>query len=158
VARKDLSRTVIEGGRSYDNCHRRRASHGQARAQQRAWLSTLRHDVEEADDSDVEPTPHVGRDFHDKLAVIRRWLASRCGRPWTKVYSELRATFDTRTTAGRHIVFDHMLPDVWRGDPTVDVVRRERFFVVDAHGILRRGRYYGFRYSKARALFTGSRR
>ena len=31
------------------------------------------------------------------------------GRPWDDVYAELKRRFDPRTTAGRHIVYDHML-------------------------------------------------
>ena len=68
----------------------------------------------------------------------RRRLGSHVGKPWDKVYAEMRKRFDTRTTAGRHFVFEHMLPDVDRGDLSgVGRWRRYRFYV-DTHGILRK--------------------
>ncbi|MEP7051801.1 MAG: hypothetical protein ABJB12_15665 [Pseudomonadota bacterium] len=76
----------------------------------------------------------VGRSFDDKLGPARRWLASQVGRSWNKVRSELFDRFDIRTTAGRHIVFDHLLNDV-----AIDG-HSERYWVphwVDAHGVLR---------------------
>jgi hypothetical protein len=62
-----------------------------------------------------------------------RWLRSQSGRPWDKVRSELFARFDVRTTAGRHIVFDHLLQEVlprfaWRF--------RYSKFSISPHGIL----------------------
>jgi hypothetical protein len=132
MARKDLSRTVIEGGRSYYNSWERRASHAVARARQREWLDAVRVEHDLADERAVVPPRHVYKGFHDKLAPAERWLASNVGRPWAKVRSELFETFDTRTTAGRHIVFDHMLP--WVEDD------RGGRFRVDKHGLLRHGR------------------
>jgi hypothetical protein len=142
VARKDLSRTVIEGGRYYHNCVARRYSHRVARADQRVWLDAVRLDPDLADDGDVGLRPHVGRMFRDKLAPARRWLARQVGRPWDKVHSDLVARFDTRTVAGRHVVHDHMLAWVWRGDVSEREPYRQRDFVVDAHGTLRRGRWF----------------
>jgi hypothetical protein len=85
-------------------------------------------------DDAVYPTrPPVYRDFHDKLAPAARWLQSQIGRPWSKVEGELFARFDARTTAGRHILFCHMLeaaPVDRYGLPRVS-------FKVDRHGILR---------------------
>jgi hypothetical protein len=64
------------------------------------------------------------------------------GRPWHKVHSDIFELFDTRTTAGRHIVFDHLLDEVCL-DPTVEIrYARWARFVVTPSGILRyRGRY-----------------
>jgi hypothetical protein len=116
VARRDLSRTVIEGGRC--NSHQRRASHGTASSR----------------------GPRVLKSFRDKLGPAKRWLGSQVGRPWVKVYSELCSRFDTRTVAGRHVVHDHMLEWVWQGD-VADRARGE--FFVDRYGILRRDDFYG---------------
>ena len=44
MARKDLSRTVIEGGRYYGNSYFRRASHGIERATTREWLDRIAGD------------------------------------------------------------------------------------------------------------------
>jgi hypothetical protein len=62
-------------------------------------------------------------------------MHAQVGRPWDRVRSDLFATFDTRTLAGRHIVFDHMLPR--RYDRDEWTVAGELLFRVDAHGILR---------------------
>jgi hypothetical protein len=76
----------------------------------------------------------VYQGFDDKLAPAHRWLRAQAGRPWNKVRGELLSRFDTRTTAGRHIVFDHLLKSVERAfDP---FTRRHDMFV-DQHGILR---------------------
>jgi hypothetical protein len=136
VSRKDLSRTVIEGGRYFHNSYLRRASHGITRARTREWLDQVCADLDEADETAPRPGPRVHKLFRDKLGPAKRWLAAQVGRPWAKVYADLCARFDTRTTAGRHVVHDHMLPWVWRGD--LSEHRSHRVFFVDAHGILRR--------------------
>ncbi len=149
MSRKDLSRTVIEGGRYYHNTFFRRESHRTARASTREWLSSIEHDPDEADASSPEPLRPVHKRFYDKLAPARRWLASQVGRPWSKVYSELRARFDSRTIAGAHVVNDHMLG--WVAQHGLSPTRRDYDFQVDAHGILRHGRYYQISYQKLRA-------
>jgi hypothetical protein len=147
VATKDLSRTVIEGGRYYSNCFMRRASHGGERASTRDWLSLVEDDLEYAESSVAPPIRRIPKSFRDKLGPAKRWLASQVGRPWAKVYSELCTRFDTRTLAGRHVVHDHMLPWVrLHGDP---LARYSRFdLYVDAHGILRKPALFGRAYRK----------
>jgi len=142
VARKDLSRTVIEGGRYYHNCWFRRASHGVERATTREWLDRVAVDLDEADATAPPARKRVHKMFHDKLAPAHRWLVAQVGRPWSKVYSDLCARFDTRTIAGRHIVHDHMLPSVYRYDELNFDFRRHDL-VIDAHGILRKSLGFG---------------
>lgn len=143
MSRKNLSRTVIEGGRTYYNRWERRHSHVHERAATREWLGQVLIDGDVADEVAVPPRPSVHKEFHDKLGPARRWLAAQVGRPWNKVYAELRARFDSRTIAGKHVVEDHMLGWVDRGDVSQSAWHRERDFVVDAHGILRAGAFYG---------------
>jgi hypothetical protein len=45
--------------------------------------------------------------FTDVLGPLEGFLRSRLGRPWDKVYSELRQGLDVRKVTGRHI-FDHL--------------------------------------------------
>src|SRR5271169_4609617 len=45
--------------------------------------------------------------FTDVLSPIEGFLRSNHGRPWDKVYSELRQGLDVRKVTGRHI-FDHL--------------------------------------------------
>lgn len=118
MATKNLSRTVIEGGRYHGNTFDRRASHGPERSGVRQALLAIR-DGDDADGVVLPQKRKVTRHFHDKLAAAERWLRAQVGRPWNKVRSELFARFDTRTTAGRHIAFDHMLGWV-RVDRAVD--------------------------------------
>jgi hypothetical protein len=125
LATKDLSRTVIEGGRDYHNCWERRRSHRKLRTRERSYLGAVALDSRVAEER-AEPllTP-VRKTFHDKLGPAYRWLRSCVGRRWDDVRSELIARFDTRTTAGAHIVYGHLLPEVeghqrWRPEFFVD--------------------------------------
>ncbi len=150
MARKDLSRTVIEGGRYYGNSLERRASHGVERASTREWLDSVLDDVDEAEHTAPPPIKPVGKGFRDKLGPAIRWLASQVGRPWSKVYSELCDRFDSRTVAGRHVVQDHMLGWV-RRHPAVGVQYHHRFeLYVDAYGILRKPKSFGRAYQSIR--------
>ncbi len=132
MATKNLSRTVIEGGRAsyckflrhYSNAADRRKAH------------QLEHALCTEDplgDTWFERRESVGKCFDDKLGPAFRYLRSQVGRPWDKVRSELFARFDTRTTAGRHILFCHLLREVDTGD-VAD--RRHYRFTVSRHGIL----------------------
>jgi len=144
VSRKDLSRTVIEGGRYYHNSYLRRASNGVERATTREWLDRVTVDLDDAEASAPAPRKRVPKLFHDKLGPAKRWLRSQIGRSWAKVYSELSAKFDSRTVAGHHVVHDHMLQWVVRYDD-VDRFRYPRHFelVIDKRGILREPMWLG---------------
>src|SRR5262245_49780566 len=147
MSKKDLSRTVIEGGRSHANISDRRQSHRTDRARVRAWLGRASLDEDEAESGAPRPRPRVRKTFSDKLGPARRWLERQVGRPWSKVRSELFAKFDARTTAGRHILHGHLLAEVSQGEPERTGWRRPEF-VVDARGILRTTSWY--RPTKAR--------
>lgn len=149
MSRKNLSRTVIEGGRYHRNSWARRQSHGDERAATRAWLDRVSGDGEVADELAVPPRPRVHKEFHDKLGPAKRWLTAQVGRPWNKVYAELRTEFDSRTVAGAHVVNDHMLGWVDRGAPS-RAWEHDRDFVVDAHGILRKAAFHGASWSRLR--------
>jgi hypothetical protein len=149
VARKDLSRTVIEGGRYYSNCYFRRQSNADERASTREWLDRVTVDLDAADASDPPPRVRVGKSFRDKLGPAKRWLASQVGRPWDKVYSDLCTQFDTRTVAGRHVVHDHMLGYVRHHDQLPQHYYRFEL-VIDEHGMLTRPAWFGQSYRKLR--------
>lgn len=133
MATKNLARTVIEGGRRHGNTWDRRASNGTHRTSARQVSGAL---IKGADaEFTVYPARKVvWRTFNDKLGPAERWLASQVGRPWRKVRSELFARFDIRTTPGRHILFDHILPEV-EGPPW-----RSPDYVVDHSGILKKAK------------------
>ena len=112
MSTKKLSRTVIEGGRHGSNKWERRHSHAELRADEREYLKQVITDPELADDIDIDAIRPVMKEFTDKLSPMYRWLDSQVDRPWSEVRSEIFTKFDTRTTAGRHITFDHLLRDV----------------------------------------------
>jgi hypothetical protein len=146
VARRDLSRTVIEGGRTYSNIVDRRQSHRTDRVHTRAWLGQVTLDPECAEETAPRARARVRKDFSDKLGAAFRWLERQVGRPWAKVEGELLAKFDARTVAGRHILFGHMLPSVGTGDP--EASRGRVWYMVDAHGILRTSRWHKPNWSR----------
>lgn len=147
MSTKRLERTVIEGGRG--NKWERRHSNRPERAAQRAFLSEVRKDPLNADSDIIEERTHVYKDFRDKLNPMWRWLEAQVGRPWSEVRSEVFQKFDTRTIAGRHITFDHLLSNVTdtlsgrdeRGfiaENQTKYSNRYHEYYVDANGILQR--------------------
>jgi len=42
--------------------------------------------------------------LNENLAPLRRYLQKQIGRPWDKVFSEIRATLDTRSAIGLHVM------------------------------------------------------
>ena len=51
------------------------------------------------------------KSFSDLLSPLRRFLRTNVGRPWDKVYSEMRENLDDRKVTGRH-VFEHVEMEV----------------------------------------------
>ncbi|MEI9947971.1 MAG: hypothetical protein WDO74_03070 [Pseudomonadota bacterium] len=133
MATKNLARSVIEGGRYPGNTRARRSSNWEHRRRVRRVSGAL---VSGADaDFTLYPIRKlVWPEFHDRLGPALRWLESQVGRPWNKARSDLFARFDIRTTPGRHIVFDHLLPEV-EGSR-----RLRKDYVVDRVGILRKAK------------------
>lgn len=62
------------------------------------------------------PLRPVPKWHYDRLSAAERWLAGRAGQCWREVEGLILRTFDTRSLAGRHVVFDHLLPPLWRVD------------------------------------------
>ena len=136
MATKNLSRTVIEGGRTRGSKWHRRWTNGQQRTNARRVSDAL---VKGAGDAmTVYPARICAYpQFNDKLRPTKRWLGAHIGQPWDKVRSELFARFDIRTTPGRHILFDHLLPEVER--QSVHRFHRPEY-VVDRSGLLRKAK------------------
>lgn len=131
MSTKNLSRTVIEGGRDRYNKFQRRHSNAVERTHAHRLERALCRTQEPDEALFVPRQPHY-RVFYDKLGPARRWLVSQAGRPWDKVRSELFARFDARTTPGRHILFDHLLDEVEAHDLSWRYAR----FGISRHGIL----------------------
>lgn len=112
MARKNLSRTVIEGGRVGSNKWERRNSSKEERVRTRQYLHEVIRDVEHAEEIIEPERKNVYKEFKDKLSPMYRWIEAQVGRPWSEVHSEIFKKFDSRTTAGRHILFDHLLSSI----------------------------------------------
>lgn len=135
MSTKDLSRSIIEGGRAQRNKDYRQNKTQKHRAENRRFSMKARS-LLDPDDMGVTPKREaVGKDFADKLGSAERWLASHIGESWDSVFSELCHRFDTRTVAGRHAVIDHMLG--WVCLPG-EMYRFSTRFFVDDDGILRK--------------------
>ncbi|MEM1414780.1 MAG: hypothetical protein AAGH15_07760, partial [Myxococcota bacterium] len=117
----------------------RRRSHGVERMKERAFLARLGRGVDDPELHEPERRAKVYKHFYDKLAPAARWLRKRAGQPWAEVEGEILRTFDTRTLAGRHIVFGHLMPPQWGrfGDGSWVVRGSAGGFRVDDQGVLR---------------------
>ena len=106
-----------------------------------------RGDVE---DFDLAPPTHARdqKSLNENLAPLKRYLDSQVGRPWDKVYSEIRANLDTRKATQLHILQhlrDYVQTHCWMEGRTVMAGRRwfgvapvEGLYVHPKSGILRR--------------------
>ncbi len=150
MATKNLARTVIEGGRSRWSKNERRFANKSARRRVRQYARSLLFDAELGEGSSAPDRERVWRNHYDRLSAAERWLASFVGRPWNVARAEIARRFDTRTIAGQHIVFDHLLPSVKGGG-------HDTFgncdFEVDEQGLLKR--LPPRRYVSARKLPPG---
>ena len=140
MSTKRLSKTVIEGGRSGYNKHERHYSHAEVRAEERDYLKAVVSDPDLADELEIGDHRPVMKDFRDKLSPMYRWIEAQVGRPWDEVRAEVFQKFDTRTTAGRHITFDHLLKEIVETDSGFD--NRGQIADPNIPKITHQGRYY----------------
>ena len=135
MSKKNIARSVMEGGRDGYSRFARRYSNVVLRRQEQAEFSRVR-DREDGEEVGYPRREPAYRSFADKLRPAFRWLEAQVNRPWDKVRGELTQRFDTRTTAGRHILFDHVIPAM---EPTSRFSHYGAVYV-DANGFLRRKR------------------
>jgi hypothetical protein len=140
MATKNLSRSAIEGGRTGAWKIERKQSLRQQRRKTNAAIDGARDNDDREDLVMPErgtTTLWVDDKFKDRLNGPMRWMKSKVGQSWDKVHSELKKKFDSRTTAGRHILFDHLLDSVWTSQDRSTFQAQYSRFYVDAQGILR---------------------
>lgn len=138
MSKKNLSRSAIEGGRTKSNKDDRAQSNRKQRASEREFINRVKVNDEYGDDRQVNARRKVYKEFDDKLGPLYRWLRSHVGQPWDEVRSKAVKTYDSRTTAGRHILYDHLFSSV-QVVPEPDVRWQYRDFYVDTDGVLRLG-------------------
>ena len=104
--------------------------------------------------------------LNENLRPLQRFLEQQVGRPWDKVYSEIRATIDPRNTVKQHIL-QHLdnfvaIQTRWEADADGDQVLLKRWngsyvgiaesdielFVHPRTGILLRNRHYDSRAAR----------
>lgn len=155
MSKKNLAKSTIEGGRVNSNKWERKNSHNQERRSARDFCQKVMVDPESADDEEIKPKNKVCKEFSDKLNPMFRWLKSKVGQPWSEVRSEIVSKFDSRTTAGRHILYDHLFSSVidtqtgfnkygYIVDPSIEIIdkndqsyrRAYEEFYVNQDGIL----------------------
>ena len=139
MSTKNLARTAIEAGRRGYNKWERNYSHRQERVRARNYLTRVILDPELADEIVCEPRPVVMRDQLDKLNPVKGFLHSRVGRRWDDVHSEIVKRFDSRTIAGHHILYGHVLNHMvtyWYEVRPYGYGPSPGDFVVDEEGLL----------------------
>lgn len=110
MATKNLARTLIEGGRTHSHKFERRRLTRSNRHRSRALAQLAARDPD--GECAFLPRQTLRRWHFDRLAPVERWMDSFVGQPWNTVRAKIARSFDTRTVAGQHIVFDHLLPSV----------------------------------------------
>lgn len=138
MATKKLSKTIIEGGRTGESKWTRRNSSKTERAAVRNALTACHNDPDIYDIVTLPKRTKAYKTFDDKLGVIDRFLESRIGKSWNKTYAMICEKFDTRTTAGRHIVFDHMLASIWLHQDQITERYRHYEYCLDKQGRLQK--------------------
>lgn len=160
MSKKNLARTAIEGGRRGYNTWERRESNQIERVRTRMMLRAAVRDIEVVERRPLPRRRPVHPVFDDKLNAVYGWIAAQSGRPWNEVRSEVHKKFDSRTTAGRHILYDHILEHVnyaWHDGPYVDTqFDYGDHDVVGLDGVLRhvRGKSYKSRWRGERPALS----
>lgn len=136
MATKDLGRTALERGRTPEFKGRVTKKERSLRTKTRLYLRAV--DRENADDMIRPKREHETRHQEDKLNPVWRFLDKLVGRPWNKAYSLIRAKFDERTLAGRHVLRDHLLLEVDPRKSMPDMCFGVGHYFIDRRGILRK--------------------
>ena len=76
--------------------------------------------------------------LNENLAPLRRYLHSQIGRPWSKVFSEIRQNLDTRSATGLHVMqhlYQFIAVDTVVIDGVVHFKHFERYGRVKVEGL-----------------------
>ncbi len=123
--RKDMAKVVTEKPR-----------YGHANRSKKTGLRIRRYNNEDNLDNQpkrISSSRHrqhgwLGKEFSDRLGPLKRFLRSRVGQHWDKVYSELSQSLDKRSLTGLHI-WDHVWIEVERDC----VIENGKVFRKEAH-------------------------
>jgi hypothetical protein len=115
--REDMDKVIVE-----------RPRYGSRARSHKKGYRKQRQKSELADLPKREPMPGrwrgMGKCFNEHLGPMRRFLRSRVGRPWDKVYQELREHVSFDNVVQKHVLthvndFVHRHVDIVDGKPTI---------------------------------------
>lgn len=123
--RRDMAKVVTE-----------RPRHGHANKSKKTSLRVRRYESEDQLDdlpkriSSGRHRQHgwMAKEFSDRIGPLKRFLRSRVGKNWDKVYSELSQNLDKRSLTGRHIWLH-----VWMEVERDCVIEGGKIFCREAH-------------------------
>jgi hypothetical protein len=79
--------------------------------------------------------PHdESKGFTDKLGPLTRWLVSRVGRNWDKVYSEIKQAFPNTNKQNHHLLETHLIGYVIRNAIVEKSRKGRRVYFIDGYG------------------------
>ena len=138
MSTKNIARTAIEGGRAKDNKHERWQSNRLERKATRRLMRRVSCDPEYLNGVCFPQRLPIRKEFADKLSAPQRWLATHgIGKSAEEIRGLLLTRFDTRSLAGRHLVFDHLMPRRHRTEWSVSAGGNGDDVDFDTNGILR---------------------
>jgi hypothetical protein len=108
--RPDMPQLLVERGHSGRSWSPR---------QPKGWTSRCRFRDGEDDPREAWLPPRYRPSFSENLNPLRRYLAAQVGRPWDKVYAEIRSRIDTGNAVQYHILqhlYDRLAVKVWEDD------------------------------------------
>lgn len=100
--RPDMQHLLVERGH---------AGTGYTRHQPKGWAAHCRFRNEEDDQYEAWVEPIRRPQFSENLRPLRRYLDAQVGRPWDKVYAEIRRFVDADSAVQLHIL-QHLYDDL----------------------------------------------
>lgn len=106
--RPDMKNLLVEGGHAFKEWPTKRP---------KGWERECRFRNAEDRDEESYVAPRFRPQFSENLPPLRRFLERQVGRPWDKVYSEIRAHVNADSATQYHILqhlYDRLAVQVWR--------------------------------------------
>ena len=144
MATRNLSRTIIEGGRYASERWMQRKETKKERIAVKRHLHSVGN-IAESYDAWI---PFERRSWrpsqNDRLNPLKRFLTSHVGEYWNDVHALLHKRYDMRTIKGYHLIHDHAVGPLGYVDVDPTAYRWWRRFrnelYVDMEGVLRQHR------------------
>lgn len=94
--REDMARVIVE--------RPRRGGHGARKGATKRLADDVCSERETKHEGMRPRRVYARKELNENLKPLYRWLDAQVGRPWSKVYSELRARIDLRSATQLHIL------------------------------------------------------